>query len=142
MTKVGKQKRRLAPAQTGKLARDARAQVDERVLAALRRSKGKVSMGAIARALGTSQQALTLVLRRLVAAGQVREEVVTIVKKKVDGHGRSKEDSRVYAAAEAPLPSNSGLPAWLSPQAVVDVGERRLVYGRVGLAFARKSVKT
>lgn len=119
--------------QRGKLAQVLRARVcpDPTYILTIRKHGGWMSAREVAEAHGHSWYIVAHALRRLTEGGLLEEDVIEIV-----GTQRIREHSRVYRAR--PLAGEKRtvevvLPGWLCPQAVVSVGERRVIDGACGI---------
>lgn len=100
----------------------------------LERSEGRIGTGwmsaaDVAKEHQVGRAVVAFALRRLCEGGQVEEMVVDVA-----GSTRN-EHSRLYRARPKPGEHRrvSDLPAWLSPQAVVSMGESRMVKGSASM---------
>lgn len=110
-----------------------RQKTDLSLLETLRRHSADGWMSAMAVSLehGMSVYSVQFALRRMASKGLVEEDIVKVV-----GKARPIEHTRMYRARPQPGEARKiagGLPSWMAPQAVVDLGERRVVLGRSGI---------
>jgi hypothetical protein len=98
----------------------------------LRAGGGWMTAAQVAKLHGHSLYAVARVFARQVEIGAIEEEIVEVM-----GVRRAREQTRVYRARLQPgelRRVNEGMPAWLAPQAIAEVGERVVVFGRAGIA--------